>query len=292
MSVYGIGYLRIESPDRSRWEAMTGGFGMVNDDHAGGRTLVRLDDRAYRLDLRDVGPGAGPAVVTTGIELRSRSEALDAFERLEKAGVPARWGADDECRDRLVKGFVACADPSGHRLELFFGQEQVLATKPGERPTVSYVTGDLGLGHVVLGVTDVPASVDFYCDVLGFVETEWFESKQIVFMRCNRREHSVAVMPTATPAFLHVMLEVETIDDVGIAYDECLRRGAVTKTLGRHTNDRSISFYCATPSGFEIEYGCDSLVVDDEASWTVRKLVEPSSSWGHKRMQPAPGAWS
>lgn len=289
--MYGIGYLRIESPDRSRWEELTGGpLGMVNDDHAGGRTLVRLDDRAYRFDLRDTGPG-GPTVVTTGIELRSRREAVDTFERLEKAGVPARWGTEDECQDRLVKGFIVCADPSGHPLELFFGQDQILATKPGERPLVDYVTGDLGLGHVVLGVSDVAASVDFYGDVLGFVESEWFESKGIVFMRCNRREHSLAVMPSPTPAFLHVMLEVEAIDDVGVAYDECQRRGVVTKTLGRHTNDRSISFYFRTPSGFDIEYGCGCVTVEDESTWTVRKLVEPSSVWGHQKQQPT-GAWT
>ena len=29
----------------------------------------------------------------------------------------------------------------------------------------------------------------------------------------------------------------------------------VTATLGRHTNDRMVSFYVRTPAGFEVEFG-------------------------------------
>ena len=53
----------------------------------------------------------------------------------------------------------------------------------------------------------------------------------------------------------------------------------VARTLGRHTNDRMISFYARTPSGFEVEYGWGGHLVDD-ASWEPAELTAVSS-WGH-----------
>ena len=43
---------------------------------------------------------------------------------------------------------------------------------------------------------------------------------------------------------------------------------AVTRTLGRHTNDQMISFYLTTPSGFHIEYGYGGLQGD--VSWVPK----------------------
>ena len=58
-------------------------------------------------------------------------------------------------------------------------------------------------------------------------------------------------------------------------------------TLGTHTNDRMTSFYVRTPSGFEIEYGCGGVIVDD-ASWVVQSY-DAQSVWGHKPPeQPLP----
>ena len=54
------------------------------------------------------------------------------------------------------------------------------------------------------------------------------------------------------------MIEVAALDDVGRAMDRCTRRGApMSATLGRHANDLMVSFYVATPGGFDIEYGTD-----------------------------------
>ena len=51
-------------------------------------------------------------------------------------------------------------------------------------------------------------------------------------------------------------------------------------TLGKHTNDEMTSFYMQTPSGFDLEVGCDGLVIDP-ASWepTAHKTI---SEWGHE----------
>ena len=47
-----------------------------------------------------------------------------------------------------------------------------------------------------------------------------------------------ASLPTRQPAFLHLMIEVNDIDDVGAALDMCEQRNIpITTTLGRHSND-------------------------------------------------------
>ena len=51
-------------------------------------------------------------------------------------------------------------------------------------------------------------------------------------------------------------------------------------TLGSHYNDETTGFYVQTPSGFDLEIGCDSLVIDP-ASWEVTKHVG-ISVWGHE----------
>ena len=159
----------------------------------------------------------------------------------------------------------------------------------------------MGLGHVVLPVTDDAAALRFYTDVLGFrlrdsmrMAPELFGQPPAAdpllmrFLGCNPRHHSLALAPfPAGPGIVHLMIEVATLDDVGRALDRCARRGApVSATLGRHANDLMVSFYARTPGGFDIEYGTDGQLVDDA------DLGEP----GDHRDQPvgppvrAPGA--
>ncbi|MBS0477343.1 MAG: VOC family protein, partial [Proteobacteria bacterium] len=55
---------------------------------------------------------------------------------------------------------------------------------------------------------------------------------------------------------------------------------AESATLGRHVNDETTGFYVQTPSGFDLEIGCDSLVIDP-ATWVTTKH-EAISTWGHE----------
>jgi hypothetical protein len=55
-------------------------------------------------------------------------------------------------------------------------------------------------------------------------------------------------------------------------------------TLGRHTNDHVVSFSSRSPSGFDVEFGCGGVLVD-EATWTVTQVTKPSF-WGHRSPIP------
>ena len=58
-------------------------------------------------------------------------------------------------------------------------------------------------------------------------------------------------------------------------------RSADQLTLGRHTNDRMLSFYVRTPSGFSVEYRWGARTVNDR-DWQVQ-LHRTGSIWGHHR---------
>ena len=143
------------------------------------------------------------------------------------------------------------------------------------------------------------AAFDFYTEVLGFrlrdsmrMPAEFFGGAPgdppvwFRFLGCNPRHHSLALVPVpAAPGLVHLMIEVASLDDVGLALDRCTRRGApVSGTLGRHANDHMVSFYVRTPGGFDVEYGTDGLLVDD-ATWISRETTAVSL-WGHSFAAP------
>ena len=72
------------------------------------------------------------------------------------------------------------------------------------------------------------------------------------------------------------------VDESGVATDagRALRRKVpMSATLGRHVNDKMLSFYMKTPGGFDVEFGCEGLQVDDH-DWVARESTAVSL-WGH-----------
>ncbi len=145
-------------------------------------------------------------------------------------------------------------------------------------------TADQGLGHIVLAVPDLEKSDRFYREVLGFQLSDTVIDGPIFahFYHVNGRHHSLAIArsPNERAAFLHLMVEVNCLEDVGTGLDLCEQRQVpITRTLGCHTNDKMTSFYLQSPSAFRIEYGCGGLVVED--LWEPR-FYDRTSIWGHK----------
>ena len=88
-------------------------------------------------------------------------------------------------------------------------------------------------------------------------------------------------MPGATPSgIVHLMIEVENSDDVGLCLDRALRRKVpMSATLGRHVNDQMLSFYMKTPGGFDIEFGCEGR--RSRTTTGSRGRAPAVSLWGH-----------
>ncbi len=280
MDIRSLAYVTAEVTDPAAWaDFATEVLGMPvvrpNDDDS--RLLLRMDERAYRFDLRR---GTSDRLLWLGWEVSRKADLEAAAAELEAAGVEIVPGSPAEAKERGVIDFIAFHDPAGNRQELFYGQEADFRPLVLARPMSGYLTGELGMGHAVVGVREYRECLDFYVDVLGFRISDTFRDF-IAFLHCNPRHHSLALVGTNEPGLRHVMLETRSIDDVGMAIDIASRRGILTRSLGRHTNDKAISCYFETPSGWEIEYGWSGLQVDDEA-WIVRQLAGPTSLWGHE----------
>jgi 2,3-dihydroxybiphenyl 1,2-dioxygenase len=278
VNIRALSYLGAEVTDLDAWERFGTEFlGTPAAREGNERLRLRMDERAYRFDLRQ---GAEDRLLWLGWEVSTRSDLHAAVAELRTAGVEVVAGTDDEAKDRGVVELAAFNDPAGNRNELFYGQQADFRPLVLTRPMSGYLTGELGMGHAVIGVQNYRECFDFYVDTLGFRVSDTFKNF-IAFLHCNPRHHSLALVESDKPGLRHVMLETITIDDVGLAIDIAQKGGYLSRTLGRHTNDKAVSFYAETPSKWEIEYGWSGLQVDDEV-WIVRQLIGPTSLWGHE----------
>lgn len=277
MDIRALAYVGVEATDLDAWQRFAHDFlGMPTTTDGDDRLLLRMDERSYRFDVRR---GTADRLLWLGWEVSAKADLEAAVRQLREAGVEVVAGTPDEARERGVIELAAFHDPAGNRNELFYGQQADFRPLVLTRPMDGYLTGELGMGHAVIGVTNFRECFDFYVDTLGFRVSDTFKSF-IAFLHCNPRHHSLALVETDTPGLRHVMLETVSIDDVGSAIDIARAGGYLTRELGRHTNDKAVSCYVETPSGWEIEYGWSGLQVDDEV-WIVRQLVGPTSLWGH-----------
>jgi 2,3-dihydroxybiphenyl 1,2-dioxygenase len=289
--IEALGYAALEVSDVTGFSAFaTDILGLQAAARDDGSVDLRMDAYASRLRLLE---GSSDDLAYTGWEVRDNAALGALSKRLASAGISVKHGDAGLAADRRVKALIRFNDPEGNIVEAFYGPLQ-MSNRPFVSPIgVNFKTGRQGLGHIVLSCRDKPVMLDFYTSVLGFrlsdhISTEIIPGRpiEISFLRCNGRHHSLALAPLPIPKKLvHLMLEVTAIDDVGRAYDRCLKNQVhLSFTLGRHSNDEMLSFYPMTPAGFDIEYGWGGLEVDDE-SWHV-VTHDTNSAWGHAYQRP------
>jgi 3,4-dihydroxy-9,10-secoandrosta-1,3,5(10)-triene-9,17-dione 4,5-dioxygenase len=292
MGIRSLGYLRIEATDMARWrEFGLKVLGMVEGKGSTeGALYLRMDDFPARLVIV---PGSTDRLQASGWEAATEAELDEVAKRLASAGVAYVEGTAEDLAERRVNGLIRFDDPSGNTLEVFHGaalEHRRVVSPYGHR----FVTEEQGLGHVVLSTKDDEAALHFYRDVLGFrLRDSMRLPPQFVgrpadgppawlrFFGCNPRHHSLAFLPMPTPSgIVHLMVEVENTDDVGLTLDRATRRKVpMSATLGRHVNDLMLSFYMKTPGGFDVEFGCEGRQVSDE-EWIARESTAVSL-WGH-----------
>ncbi|WP_024796887.1 VOC family protein [Tomitella biformata] len=286
--IKALGYIEVQTHELERWRTLAFdilGFakGSGPDEDA---LYLRMDERASRIIVR---AGETDHVSTVGWEVRDQAGLDRVRAAVVAAGVEVRDLTLAEADGRRVEAAIAFSDPAGTNIEVFHGA--ILDHSPVVTPFgAQFVTGAQGLGHVVIPVPDIGGAHAFYEDVLGFLPRGAFRlptpaeygPMRIRFMGVNERHHSLAMMPSPKtgPGLIHVMVEVTTLDAVGQAQDRVLKEGlSLSSTLGRHTNDKMVSFYVRAPGGWDIEFGCEGMLVD-EAHYTAEEITA-DSYWGH-----------
>jgi len=280
--VVGLAYLVIEAPDLQVWEDFARDVMGLQVRREAPGLRVRMDAWRQRFFVR---PGPADDVVAIGWQVRDDAH-LDA---LLAGAAGLHEASPQDAADRGVSRLARGVDPAGVPVELVVGPD--LASEPFHSALVpsGFITGDQGMGHCVVTSDDPAASMAFYRDALGFKEsdrivTEYFGYQvDLDFLHTGPRHHSVAFGGPQQKRIHHFMLEVGSLDDVGACLDRCLRsRTPIVNTLGRHPNDRMVSFYAVTPSGFEFEFGWGARTIgaDEDASWRP-ETYDRVSDWGH-----------
>ena len=250
---------------------------------------LRIDDRAWRIAIHH---GEVDDVAYFGWEVID-GELTALVARIRAFGCEVHEDDAELAAERQVGRICWFEDPFGFLHELVDGIAEGDDVTPGRDLVGSFVTGEQGLGHVVLMVPDADSGIRFATEILGMRQSDTITTgpMKVNFFHCaghNARHHTLAMLAVPGMAGLfHLMLEVTDIDDVGTALDLVKKQNMLLPMdLGRHPNDLMTSFYVRGPSGFDIEYGTGGRVVDDE-TWEVGSY-DRVSLWGHRAPDDGP----
>ncbi|GGN57813.1 biphenyl-2,3-diol 1,2-dioxygenase [Streptomyces albiflavescens] len=291
-SVFGsvhLGYIVIETDRFTDWRRFgTDAIGMHHDDLSRDLMRFRLDDQECRFLIQ-----RGPAedVVATGWHIDDHAGFEQIEARIRAHGVPVIHGSAEEAALRGVERLLRFPGPKGITQEIY--TTPVKSAEPLRMLSSGFVTGDSGMGHIAITSTRPTQLRGYFNTVFDARLTDYIDETisgvklKIRFLRVNERHHSIAIAavqglridPVRTRV-QHLNIQAATLDDVAQSYQRVHELGFdMALSVGRHTNDKELSYYARTPSGFEWEVGWNPIVID-ETTW------EPSthqgiSIWGH-----------
>lgn len=288
-----LGYIGFEVADVDAWKRLCiEVIGLMDaGDNADGSVGFRMDECAQRLFVRE---GAADDVCALGLCTDSVDEFDATLARLTANGIEFETATAAVASARSVERLIKVMGPYDVPIELATPLLPATTQYTPQYLGEDWLTGNLGIGHVLLLVPDKNVMSRFLLDSFGFRYSNtgkgpWngVEGAEVDFLNCNARHHSLApaTVGQRLPKLVgHFMLERKSVDGVGLTYDRVRKAGLhVTNEIGRHT-DGALSFYAQTPSGFDFEIGAESFLVDDD--WKVFEL-KSYGIWGHD-FHPAP----
>jgi 2,3-dihydroxyethylbenzene 1,2-dioxygenase len=290
VQVTELGYMGLGVKDLEAWKHFaTSILGMeLADEGERDRCYLRMDYWHHRLVLHHDG---SDDLTYLGFRVAGAEEFAAMQRQLSEAGIKFRVGSEEEASERRVLEVLKLTDPSDNPIEIFHGPEVQFSKPfhPGRRMHGRFKTGAGGLGHCIIREEDSAAAYRFYCQLgmRGGIEYKIRTGKRVVapvFMHCNERDHSIAFGIAGPERRLnHVMIEVDSPDDVGLTYDLVRKEKLPVAILpGKHSNDHMYSFYFRNPSGWMFEYGWGARPATHQSEYYVEDM------YGH---QPEAGGF-
>jgi 2,3-dihydroxybiphenyl 1,2-dioxygenase len=277
-----LGYIGIGVKDGEAWkEYATQVIGMeLLDEGEDDRFYLRMDNWHHRIVVHTSGEDD---LLYLGWRVAGPMELQEMEQQLKAAKVPYRVGTEAEASERRVLGLLRLADPGGNPIDIFYGPqvETQLPFHPGRRMHGRFLTGNEGIGHVIMREDDPPGAFKFYTEVLGMRGSIEYRLPvpggmiaKPVFLHCNDRDHSIAFgVGPMQRRVNHLMIEMEKFDDVGMTYEIVRNRKIpVAIGLGKHSNDQAFTFYHANPSGWLWEIGWGARKATEQAEYYVSDI--------------------
>ncbi|WP_211168079.1 VOC family protein [Brevibacterium sp. 'Marine'] len=294
-SIFGaihLGYVVIETERFTDWHRFgADAIGLHVDVLDADVMRFRMDDHSCRFLLQ-----RGPAedLVAAGWEIDDHETFDEVLRRVTARGVPVEEGSPDECRLRGVERLWRFPGPKGIKTEIF--TTAVRSDEPLNMQISSFVTDDSGMGHLALTTKHPEQLRSYYNTVFDARITDFIDENvsglmlKIRFLRVNERHHSIAIaningikMDPIRTSIQHMNIQVATLEDMIDSHARVRQLGfGMAWAVGQHTNDRELSYYCITPSGFELEVGWNPVLITPE----LEAIWEPNtyngiSIWGH-----------
>lgn len=287
-----LGYVVVESNRLDEWRRFgADAIGLHVETRDSGTLRFRLDDHVCRFLVQ-----RGPAedLAAAGWQVDDHETFDEVLRRVVAAGVPLSEGTTEECELRGVERLWRFPGPKGMATEIF--TVATTTAEPLDMLNSAFVTGASGMGHLAMTTKRPEELRSYYNTVFDARITDFIDENiagaklKIRFLRVNERHHSVAIANvTGAPVdpirtrIQHMNIEVASLDDLLAAYSRVIENGfKMAWSVGQHTNDRELSFYCATPSGFELEVGWNPVRITEELESTWEPTTYPGISiWGH-----------
>jgi catechol 2,3-dioxygenase-like lactoylglutathione lyase family enzyme len=231
MRIAKLAHATFETPDIQRLaDYYADVLGLALVDRTAASAAVACAGDAVSVILT---PGARPRCTTLAFETAEASEPAELLATLDRAGVKGALASDVDLGGGKSIQFE---DINGVNVRLIAPQ-----TPHGRAAGAGIAPRKIG--HVAFKVRDVQATVNFYCDVLGFRVSDWM-GDFFAFLRCGPDHHTVNFLAGAQPGMHHVAFEASSWDHIRSSSDELARRGVpIIWGPGRHAIGHNIFTY-------------------------------------------------
>jgi len=247
-----------------------------------GLTLVAKEkDTAYLASTVDhhsvvLRKGAQAQCMRIGFQVGLEDD-LNAFEKQTAAhGIKTQRRKDPE---PSISDMVTFEDPKGTIMEVFKREEL------GKQGFTTKGVVPHKLGHVAFHCVDVKQVTKYYCDVLGFRESDWM-ADFFSFLRCGPDHHTINLMGTGKNRHFHTAFELRDWSHLQTACDFLSLNGY--KLLwgpGRHGIGHNLFAYHRAPNGLITEFFAELDRMNEELGY-----FEPRP-W-HRDKPQKPKVWA
>lgn len=251
-----VGFLRgivMRAPDiTSTTDFYTEFWGLKVVKSEGNMTYLRgTGPEPFIYGLKDAAT-YGIEYVHFGMENRAEMDALYTHVKAKGAPVLGKPATFDD----FIGGYgFEILDPDNRRLR--FTTDLKMNAQDDEFAYPRKVS------HVVLNTPDLEALEQWYQDVLGF-RTSDYSADMMVFMRCNRDHHSIALVRAQYPSINHVAFEMPDLDSFMRGIGRMKQKGQVPSWgPGRHGPGNNPFAYFVSPSGYVIEFTSELQQIDE-----------------------------